>query len=75
MKDPTFQEFLETWWMEREAEGQSKDQSIEAIERWIEDLEVETLISLADIYGKEMHLRGYKSAADVALAALKGETV
>lgn len=75
MNNRTFDNFLEEWWMEHEAEGQTKDDSIEATERWIENLDVQELIDFANIYGREMEIRGIKHGGDVALAAIRGETV
>jgi len=54
MKIPSFQYFLEEYWMENLAEGQTKDQSIEATDRWIEQLEVQELIDFGELYGQRI---------------------
>ena len=40
--------------MENLAEGQTKDQSIEATDRWIEQLEVQELIDFGELYGQRI---------------------
>ena len=54
MKIPSFESFLEEHWMNNLAEGQAKEQSIEATERWIEGLDVAELIEFGDAYGKRV---------------------
>ncbi len=46
-----FETYLETYWMENHYEGQSKDQSIDACEAWIEQLDVAEVIELAQKWG------------------------
>lgn len=46
-----FETFLETYWQENFYEGQSKDQIIDACETWIENLDVQEMIDLAQKWG------------------------
>jgi len=59
MKNQSFEQFLEEYWYENEAEGQAKEESVEACEKWIENLEVGDIIPLADRFAdkREMQVR------------------
>ncbi len=50
----TFETFLQEYWMENEAEGQTKDQCEDAEENWESNLDVQEVIDLADEYAKEL---------------------
>lgn len=56
----SFEEFLEEYWFDHLAEGQSKDASMEAIERWMCNLDVEELIGFADLYGDWREMQALK---------------
>lgn len=55
MKILSFESFLEEHWMDNLAEGQSKDASISATERWMEGLDVAELIELGNKYGERVN--------------------
>lgn len=47
----TFETYLQTYWMENEYQGQSKDQCEDAVENWISQLDVAEVIELAQKWG------------------------
>ncbi len=51
MKHETFDDFLMRYWYENEAEGQSKDQSEQAVENWLSNLDTQEVIDLGNAYG------------------------
>lgn len=69
MKDKTFTDFLNEWHA-RDYHGTDDDMP-DAFDGWLENLQIDTLISMADIFARENYLRGFKVATDVALEAIK----
>lgn len=65
MNDFTFENYLHEFWMENLAEGQTKDASIDATERWMENLDVQELLNYGTLYGKVMELRGMKTIQEI----------
>ena len=64
----TFEEFLKDWHM-RDYMG-TDDDAPDAFDNWMGEIEQDRLIDLADLFGREMELRGYKQAADTALEVI-----
>jgi hypothetical protein len=56
-----FDSFLQEYWMDNFMEGQSKDAAIDAIERWIENLQADDFIELANLYGDLREMKALKN--------------
>lgn len=56
-----FESFLSEYWMDNLAEGQSKEQSIDATERWMNDLQIDEIIELANLYGDLREMKALKA--------------
>ena len=61
----TFESFLQQYWMDEEAEGQTKDQCEDACDTWMEQLDVAELIELGELYGSQTFIEGFDTATEV----------
>jgi hypothetical protein len=59
----TFDEFLRDWHM-RDYQG-TDDDAPDAYDNWSAELDIDTLCSIANIYGKEQYIRGMKEVKDL----------
>lgn len=50
----TFENWLETYWLDNKSEGQTKDQIEDAFENWLEQLDVAEVIELAEKWGETL---------------------
>ncbi len=57
-----FESFLQEYWMDNFMEGQSKEAAMDAIERWISNLDADEFIELADLFGDLREMRALKAA-------------
>ena len=67
----TFESFLQQYWMDEEAEGQTKDQCEDACEDWMSRLDVAELIELGEAFGRQVYLEGFDRAGDVIFSKTK----
>lgn len=71
----TFEDFLSEWYITQVDPQCIKDVFEDRFSAWLEKLDTQDVIDLADIYGKEMETRGYKKCMDKTLEMLKPTTV
>lgn len=71
MKDKTFEEFLQEWHA-KDYHG-TDDAMPDAFDAWLGDLEVDTLMRLADIFAGESYLVGVKRAQEITLEVLSSK--
>lgn len=66
MKSQTFENWLQEWHAEKVDEGSCNGEMMaEAYERWIENLEIDTLIELGDVAMKTARLEGLREAREI----------
>lgn len=69
MENLTFEDFLKDW--HAKYYHGTDDDMPDAYEAWLYEVGTDGIIRLADVFGKEMEIRGIKHVGEIALNAMK----
>lgn len=65
----TFEDFLKDWHA-KDYTGTDDDMP-DAYAEWLEDLEIDTWLSLGQVWGREQQIRGFQEAKEIVFNSIK----